>query len=370
MRAFTACNSVVNNDGAFASRMSSGNNNWVQNTWYGGSPLRWLLLPFTWIYSAAIACRRLLYSSGVLRSLKVSVPVIIVGNITVGGTGKTPLTIWLAQQLAANGYKPGIISRGYRGMVGPNPMEATADSDPAVVGDEAISIASRSECPVVVHPDRVAAAKLAIELGANVIVADDGLQHYRLGRDFEIAVVDGTRRYGNRQLLPAGPLREPLSRLNTINQILVQRETDGGSELLHRSADPPPVYFRLVASAICRLDDSDIRNIGDFAGTKVHALAGIGNPERFFRLLEGYNIEVIRHPLPDHAEITLDELAFDDDLDVVMTEKDAVKCRWLDTSNCWYVPVDVAINDADAEGLLNRILHKISPDEEGQDAPG
>jgi len=361
---------VVNNDGAFASRMSSDNNNWVQNTWYGGSPLRWLLLPFTWIYSAAIACRRLLYSCGVLRSLKVSVPVIIVGNITVGGTGKTPLTIWLAQQLAANGYRPGIISRGYRGMVGPIPLEVTVDSDPAVVGDEAILIASRSECPVVVHPDRVAAAKLAIDLGANVIVADDGLQHYRLGRDFEIAVVDGTRRYGNRRLLPAGPLREPLSRLNTINQILVQRETDGGSELLHRSADPPPVDFRLVASAICRLDDSDIRNIGDFAGTKVHALAGIGNPERFFRLLEGSDIDVIRHALPDHAGITPDDLAFDDDLDVVMTEKDAVKCRWLDTRNCWYVPVDVAINDADAEGLLNRILHKISPDEEGQDAPG
>lgn len=370
MRAFTECNSVVNNDGALASRVSSGNDNWVQNTWYGESPLRWLLLPFTWIYSVVIACRRLLYSSGVLRSFKMSVPVIIVGNITVGGTGKTPLTIWLAQQLAANGYKPGIISRGYRGMVGPNPMEATADSDPAVVGDEAILIASRSECPVVIHPDRVAAAKLAIELGANVIVSDDGLQHYRLGRDFEIAVVDGTRRYGNRLLLPAGPLREPLSRLDTINQILVQRETDGSSELLHRSSDPPPVDFRLVASAICRLDNSDIRNIGDFSGTKVHAVAGIGNPERFFRLLEGCDIEVIRHPLPDHADITPGDLDFDDDLNVVMTEKDAVKCRWLDTSNCWYVSVDVAFNDADTEDLLSRILSKISIHEKDKESHG
>ncbi len=370
MRAFTACNSVANNDGALNSRVSSGNHIWVQNTWYGESPLRRLLLPFTWIYSVVIACRRLLYSSGVLRSYQVSVPVIIVGNITVGGTGKTPLTIWLAQQLAANGYKPGIISRGYRGMVGPNPMEATADSDPAVVGDEAILIASRSECPVVIHPDRVAAAKLAIELGANVIVSDDGLQHYRLGRDFEIAVVDGTRRYGNRLLLPAGPLREPLSRLDTINQILVQRETDGSSELLHRSSDPPPVDFRLVASAICRLDNSDIRNIGDFSGTKVHALAGIGNPERFFRLLEGCDIEVIRHPLPDHADITPGDLDFDDDLNVVMTEKDAVKCRWLDTSNCWYVAVDVAFNDADTEDLLSRIFSKISSHEKDKEAHG
>lgn len=370
MRTFTECNSVAKNDRAPVSRVSSGNDNWVQNTWYGESPLRWLLLPFAWIYAAVIAGRRLLYTCGVLRSLKVSVPVIIIGNITAGGTGKTPLTIWLAQQLATSGYKPGIISRGYRGMVGPDPLEVTADSDPAVVGDEAIFIAARSECPVVVHPDRVAAAILAIKLGANVIVSDDGLQHYRLGRDFEIAVVDGTRRYGNRQLLPAGPLREPLSRLDTINQILVQRETDGGSGLLHRSADPPPVDFRLVASAICRLDDSDIRNIGDFSGTKVHALAGIGNPERFFRLLEGCDVDVIRHPLPDHADITQDDLDFDDDLNVVMTEKDAVKCRWLDTSNCWYVSVDVVIDDADAEDLLSRILSKISPREKDKESRG
>jgi len=190
------------------------------------------------------------------------------------------------------------------------------------------------------------------------------LQHYRLERDFEIAVVDGTRGYGNRQLLPAGPLREPLSRLNTIDLVLVQHESDAGLGLWHRSSGPPQIDFELVACAICRLDNSDIRNIGDFSGSTVHALAGIGNPERFFRLLEAIDIDVIRHPLPDHADITLDDLDFDDDLDVVMTEKDAVKCRSLDTSNCWYVPVEVAINDADAVELLKRILWKISSDDE------
>jgi tetraacyldisaccharide 4'-kinase len=302
-----------------------------------------------------------------IHSQSVSAPVVIVGNIAVGGTGKTPLTIWLAQQLAARGYKPGIISRGYHGRVGPKPMEVTSDSDPAIVGDEAVLIANRSEYPVVVHPDRVAAANLAIDLGANVIVSDDGLQHYRLARDFEITVVDGTRRHGNRQLLPAGPLREPVSRLQTSNQILVQRESENSADLSYRSSDRPPIEFQLTASAICRPDNSDIRNIEDFAGTKVHALAGIGNPERFFRLLEARDIEVIRHPLPDHAEITPGDLEFDDDLDVVMTEKDAVKCRWLDTRKCWYVPVDVAIDDADAEGLLNRILEKISPGEKDVD---
>jgi tetraacyldisaccharide 4'-kinase len=231
-------------------------------------------------------------------------------------------------------------------------------------------IAIRSECPVVVHPNRVAAANLAVDLGANVIVSDDGLQHYRLERDYEIAVVDGTRRYGNRQLLPAGPLREPVSRLNDIHQLLVQREADGRSELLHRSSDRPPLDFRLVASAICRLDNSEIRNIDDFSGVRVHAIAGIGNPERFFRMLEAREIEVIRHPLPDHAEITPGDLEFDDDLDIVMTEKDAVKCRWLDTSDCWYVPVDVAINDAAAEDLIDRILRKISPVEKRDNAHG
>jgi len=342
--------------------MSRSNGNWVQKIWYGGSPLRWLLLPFTWLYAAIIVCRRLLYSSGLLRSQSVSVPVVIVGNIAVGGTGKTPLTIWLAQQLAARGFRPGIISRGYRGMVGPTPMQVTADSDPEKVGDEAIFIANRSGCPVVVHPDRVAAAKLAIEAGANVIVSDDGLQHYRLGRDFEIAVVDGARQHGNGQLLPAGPLREPVSRLQACDQILVQCESYESSGVLHGASDHPPVDFRLVASAICRSDDSDIRNIEDFSGTKAHAIAGIGNPERFFRLLEAHDIDVIRHPLADHAEITQDDLDFEDDLDVLMTEKDAVKCRKLDTNRCWYVPVDVAIDDTDAKELLDRILQKIPPE--------
>ena len=335
----------------------------IQKIWYGGSLLRLPLIPLAWIYSIVIACRRFLYSSGLLRTQQLPVPVLIIGNIAVGGTGKTPLTIWLAQQLRERGYQPGIVSRGYGGRVGAKPMQVTADSDPAIVGDEAVMMAIRSECPVVVHPDRVAAANLAIEHGATVIVSDDGLQHYRLGRDFEIAVVDGTRQYGNRRLLPAGPLREPLSRLNTIDLILVQDETDLGCGPLHRSSGPPQKDFQLVASAFCSLDDSDVRNCADFASETVHALAGIGNPERFFRLLESYDIDVIRHPYPDHADITPGDLEFDDDLDVVMTEKDAVKCRWLDTSKCWYVPVEVAFNDADAVELIKRILWKISPDD-------
>lgn len=346
--------------------MSRSGDTLAEKIWYGDSSLRLLLLPFTWIYAAVIACRRYLYSSGIVRVYQLPVPVIVVGNLTAGGTGKTPLTMWFAEQLAAKGFKPAIVSRGYRGSIGSQPVVVAADSDPSVVGDEAVLMANRSEFPVVVHPDRVAAANVAVEQGADLIIADDGLQHYRLGRDFEIVVVDGARVFGNRQLLPAGPLREPLSRLNSIDQILVQRETDDESELSHRSADAPPKNFRLAASAICRLDDSDIRNCGDFAGTRVHALAGIGNPERFFRLLEAHDIKLIRHPLGDHARIRQQDLSFADGLHVVMTEKDAVKCGDLDTQNCWYVPVDVLIDETDAEYLLNRILRKIDRHESNQ----
>ncbi len=341
--------------------MARGIDSVMQNTWYGDSSLRLALLPFSWLYAAIIAVRRYLYKLGVFSSHKLPVPVIVVGNITAGGTGKTPLTLWLAQQLAERSFNPGIVSRGYGGKVGPEPLEVTADSDPAVAGDEAVLMAGRSTCPVVVHPDRVAAARHAIELGAEIIVSDDGLQHYRLERDFEIAVVDADREYGNRHLLPAGPLREPLSRLNSIDQVLVQCETDDSPELTHRVSDSPPKNFRLDISAVCRLDNSDIRNSASFAGRQVHALAGIGNPDRFFRLLEANKIRVIPHPLPDHARISQEDLDFDDDLEVVMTEKDAVKCRWLDTTKCWYVPVDVVIDAADAEYLLNRILRKLGP---------
>jgi tetraacyldisaccharide 4'-kinase len=226
-------------------------------------------------------------------------------------------------------------------------------------------IAIRSGCPVVVHADRVAAAERAIELGADVIVSDDGLQHYRLDRNYEILVVDGARKLGNGQLLPAGPLREPAARLQSVDQVLVQQPSDDGFEWLRRASDPLPLAFRLKADSIRSLDNSARRNIEKFAGTSVHAVAGIGNPERFFRLLETHNIDVIRHPLPDHANIRQRDLDFDDDLAVLMTEKDAVKCRGLDAGNCWYVPVEVAIDNEDAGNLLERIVNRISPDKGG-----
>jgi tetraacyldisaccharide 4'-kinase len=328
----------------------------VENIWYGDSPFYWLLLPFTWLFAVAVAVRRFAYSRNLKKARSVDVPVIVVGNISVGGTGKTPVTIWLAKALAISGRQPGIIGRGYRGSVGSEPLQATAESDPAVVGDEAILLATLCDCPVVVHPDRVAAARKVIELGANIVISDDGLQHYRLARDLEIAVVDGYRGFGNGSLLPAGPLREPVSRLKSVDTVLIHRHPEVEHDVLRRSQDQRPLSFRLRAKGVSRLDDSELRQISEFAGTTVHAVAGIGHPERFFQMLESHGINVHRHPLPDHAAIIAEDIVFDDDLDILMTAKDAVKCHWLDTSNCWYVPVEIDFEGADADILLDRVL--------------
>ena len=289
---------------------------------------------------------------------KAGVPVVVVGNITVGGTGKTPIAIWIAKSLRHRGWSPGIVSRGYRGTVGAHPIEVVADSDPAVVGDEPIMIAAESRCPVVVHPDRVAAARMLVAGGADIVIADDGLQHYRLARDMEIAVLDGERGIGNGMLLPSGPLREPASRLACVDCVLVQ----GADEAVSSVAVPdgnPAGRFQLQASAVSRLDGSVVRHLDDFSGTTVCALAGIGNPERFFRMLEAHGIDVQRRPLPDHALIEQRDILTNGDMPVFMTAKDAVKCRALDTTNCWQVGVDVEFEEGAGEVLMETIIQAI-----------
>jgi len=340
--------------------MSRSKDNWVQKIWYGHSPMVWVLVPLSWLYEIVIACRSYLYRSGMLRANPVPAPVVIIGNITAGGTGKTPLTIWLAKALKEKGFSPGIISRGYRGNVGSVPRLASSDSDPDIVGDEAILLVSQSGCPVVVHPERVAAANKVIGMGADVIIADDGLQHYRLTRDFEIAVIDGHRGFGNGRLLPAGPLRERPVRLDSVNKVVVQRKARQPKEVLRRSSDRRPVYFDLKPTLIRRLDGSETADLADFAGRKVHAVAGIGNPDRFFELLESFGMIVKRHPLPDHARISPGDILFDDETDVVMTTKDAVKCRFPEAGQCWCVEVDVEFEGGEGDMLLNLVVDKIS----------
>ena len=311
------------------------------------------MLPLTAIFAAAVVVRRWLYRRNILSVHSVGAPVIVVGNINVGGTGKTPIALWLAASLKQKGYSPAIVSRGYGGDVGPVPVEVTAGSDPVVVGDEALLLAAQSGCRVVVHPDRVAAAREAVGLGANIIVSDDGMQHYRLGRDVELAVVDAERGFGNGVLLPAGPLREPVSRLSTIDAVLLNAGNSEDEVIVPGQSGALRFHLRMADAR--RLDDDEARHLDDFAGQTVHAVAGIGHPERLFSMLEARDIQVIRHPLPDHADIVPDHVRFDDEFEVLMTQKDAVKCRGFDSARLWYVPVDVEFDGQGGATLLDLI---------------
>ena len=332
----------------------------ISRLWYGDSPWAVLLSPLAVLFAGASALRRQLYRLGIRRSIDVGCPVVVVGNLTVGGTGKTPVTLWLAEQLKACGRRPGIVSRGYRGRLGPRPVPVRADSDPAVVGDEPLLMERRQVCPVVVHPDRVAAARMLIEMDCDIIVADDGLQHYRLARQYEVAVVDGRRGFGNGRLLPAGPLREPVSRLARVDRILVQREP--GAEAVPTLALPdgvPHGAFVLLADVARNVRDASETPLTAFRGKTVHAVAGIGHPGRFFRLLQSHGIEVIPHAHPDHAALGERHLRFEDGRDVMLTEKDAVRCRGIAPDNCWYVPVRVAFDEGETGGWVDTLLRDV-----------
>lgn len=334
----------------------------LQRVWYEGRS-QWfslLLLPLSWLFGSVAAVRRTAYRRGWSQSFRVSRPVIVVGNITVGGTGKTPMTIWLAERLRSRGVRVGIVLRGYGGTSTQWPRDVTNETSADEVGDEAVLLARRTGALVVAGPDRVAAANRAIERGAQVIVCDDGLQHYRLARDLEIAVIDERRGLGNRRLLPAGPLREPPGRLDSVNlQVLTRRAQPASSaNTLANAVVTTPVLADAVS-----LGTGERRALQSFVGSHVHAIAGIGNPQAFFDALIGLGLTVDAHPLPDHARLTAADIAFPDGAPVLMTEKDAVKCRpGADASrlaNCWAVRLDVAISEADAQAidrLLDRLL--------------
>lgn len=307
--------------------------------WYAPklTGLTTLLLPFAWLFTGLVILRRWLYRSGYLPSFRLSVPVIVVGNITVGGTGKTPTVVALAHALTAQGYRVGIVSRGYGGERQTSPLMLTSTTPAKIAGDEAVLMFQRACCPVVVCIDRVAASRYLIEhAGCQVIISDDGLQHYRLQRDIEIAIVDGERQWGNQQLLPAGPLREPRSRLSSVNYVL------NGVTL-------QPVEWRNVK------DPAITRPLATFSGKTVHAMAGIGHPERFFQTLATLGVAVIPHPLPDHHPLTKQDIPSQPPLPVVMTEKDAVKCRDFATDNEWYLTVSAILPESMVESLISRL---------------
>ena len=324
---------------------------WLLDAWYHRRRPPLILVPLSWLFGIAAAARRWSFRSGLRRTRHPGVPVVVVGNVTVGGTGKTPLVIWLARRLAQRGYHPGVASRGYAAAEQPRePCQVSPDSDPARVGDEPVLIARRAGCPTVVCRDRVAAAERLRELGADVVIADDGLQHYRLQRDVEIAVVDGHRGLGNGRLLPAGPLREPADRLARVDAVVVNGPSAGAAPA------PGAVAMRLQPADARRVDGKGAAPLASFAGRPVHAVAGIGNPERFFQLLEKLGLRVDRRPLADHAAVDADDVAFADDAPVLMTEKDAVKCGAFAEAHHWYVPVDAAIDDPGGTGLVDRVI--------------
>jgi tetraacyldisaccharide 4'-kinase len=326
--------------------------------WYGDGARAAPLAPLAALYGALLRARRHAYAAGWLRSERAGVPVVVIGNLTAGGTGKTPLTIWLARQLLARGLRVGIVSRGYGGR-SPGPQAVGADADWRQVGDEPLLLARHSGCPIVVARDRVAGARALAAAGAQVVVADDGLQHLRLARDCEIVVIDGARGVGNGRVLPAGPLREPLAQLPQPDAWVVNGVPEHRS-LAALPASAAAFAMRLVAQYAVRLDDqASPRALESFRGARVHAVAGIGNPARFFRELRERGIELIEHAFPDHHPLRASELAFGDALPVLMTEKDAVKCTGFAQSRLWYVPVEAQFAEPAGGQLLARVLAKV-----------
>ena len=329
-----------------------------QSFWYQRSQSFWslLLTPLAWLFHGVVALRRLAFKTGLVGATRISRPVIVVGNITVGGTGKTPLTLWLAAQLRSKGFTPGIVLRGYRGSSPTWPRDVMPDSLPREVGDEAVVLAGLSGGIVVAGPDRVAAARRAIERGADVILSDDGLQHYRLSRDCELVVVDADRGLGNGRLLPAGPLREPAARLDRVDAVVL-RTSRQGAAMAETAAtlqtSVPVVSFSVRSATLRSLASGERRTLESFRGQPVHAVAGIGNPERFFATLRDAGMAVTPHALPDHAVIVQTALEFGDSLPVLMTEKDAVKCRGLDGSRLWAVSAGVDMDGPQAMQLLS-----------------
>jgi tetraacyldisaccharide 4'-kinase len=316
----------------------------IDSLWYRNSPLGLVLAPLGWLYCAGSLLRRAAYRIGILPVGRVGAPVVVVGNISVGGTGKTPLVIWIARFLKANGLRPGIVSRGYRGRADKWPQQVRPDSDPIMVGDEPVLLAQATGCPVAADPNRLRAAQtLLAHVECDMIISDDGLQHLAMGRDVEIAVIDGIRRHGNGRCLPAGPLREPVSRLDSVDLIVA----NGGGV-------PGEFDMRMAAGEAKNLVDTSIRRpLQTFAAGPVHAVCGIGVPERFFDTLERAGLTLVRHPFPDHHAYSAGDIGFDDAHPVLMTEKDAVKCRRFADTRHWCVPVRAELAHAFGARLLS-----------------
>lgn len=298
----------------------------LQQLWYTRSAWVWPLLPLSLLYCGAVVLRRQAYHLGLVPSFEAGVPVLVVGNITVGGTGKTPVVIALANWLQEQGWRPAIVSRGYGGRSTRQARRVLPDSDPREVGDEPLLLARHAGCPVAVCRRRIDAVALLLrETDCDVILTDDGLQHYALHRDLELCVVSGARRFGNGWCLPAGPLREPASRLRQVDYVLCVGAAQEGEWPVQR-----------ILGELRGVDDAQRRaSLSLLRGQRVHAVAGIGDPQQFFASLREAGLDIVEHPFPDHHVYLAHDLAFNDGQPIVMTEKDAVKCQNLCSTNAW-----------------------------------
>ena len=312
--------------------------------WYRRGALAWLLWPASLVFGFLVFLRRTLYRVRLLKSVHPGIPVIVVGNLVAGGSGKTPLVLWLAEFLKSKGWSPAIVSRGY-GVRLEAPRAATIAAEATEVGDEPILLARRSGCPVWVGPDRprVIEALRAQHPEVDLVILDDGLQHYRLRRDLEIAVVDA-RAFGNGFLLPAGPLREPRSRLGSVDAVVSHESMVQGDAM------------KLEGETLHRMTDArERRSVREFAGEKVHAVAGIGHPNRFFLHLARLGVTPVPHPFPDHHPFRAEDLEFGDAAPVLLTEKDAVKLRHAARPNWWVLPVTARLDPAFGDWLQGKV---------------
>jgi tetraacyldisaccharide 4'-kinase len=339
----------------------------LQRIWYAQTSPSWWLRLLEQPFKAVVAARRRHFAQGSQAVTCFEVPVVVIGNLSVGGTGKTPVVIELARALVSRGVRCGVITRGYGGRRGGgvallHTINATRQPDPALHGDEPALIARSTGVLVAVGVDRVAAAAALIERGVDIVLSDDGLQHYRLGRSLEIAVVDGARGLGNAHLLPAGPLREPPARLREVDWIIVNGTPS--SRCLEQIGQVAPsrdlLRFDLVADDAIALGRGGAepvarRPLASFAGAPVHAVAGIGHPARFFAMLRAAGLEVIEHPFADHHRFVASDLAFTTPGEILMTEKDGVKCERLGGVAGWQVPVRAQFEPAGWEQLLLQI---------------
>lgn len=318
----------------------------LQERWYSDLPPPWWTRPIAALYESVV---RRKMRKGSRDAERLSAPVIVVGNITAGGTGKTPLTLALVAALSARGWRPGIVSRGYGGRAA-GPVLVPPDPDAALYGDEP-SLMRATGAVIAIGRDRTAAARLLIDAGCNLIIADDGLQHYRLARDIEICVIDGIRRFGNGRFLPSGPLREPLSRLQSVDfRIANGGVVDNGEVCMTLQGD----------SAIALQDRKQTLPLHQLRGQRVHAVAAIGNPGRFFDFLRGHGIDVVEHPFPDHHRFVADDFPFAGHERVLMTSKDAVKCTaWAGAA--WFeVPVVACLPDTFYDDVQAKLMARVT----------